>query len=122
MMHIFGIDEPLPDAAFSTGPFHCGFVDTHESQAILDYQRESLEDYYERVRRKVRFRRFLLRSMPIVRRAVVQRIVRSSPFMPADPAKARRGRVAAVGASRTVRFVSGLRRVLYVVFGVPLHR
>ena len=66
---IFGLGADfLPDEAFGTGPFHCGYMDTAEGKELLDYQQHDIEDYYAAVRRRVRFRRPLLRLIrPIAR-------------------------------------------------------
>ena len=54
MMEIFGLgSDLLPPEAFSTGKFHCGYMDTTRSQALLQYQSITLEDYYQEVRKKV---------------------------------------------------------------------
>jgi nucleoside-diphosphate-sugar epimerase len=45
MMDIFGLGpDLLPPEAFSTGKFHCGFMDTEKSQTLLQYQTHTLED------------------------------------------------------------------------------
>jgi len=79
MLRLFGFDEPLPDDAFATGDFHCGFVNTAESQRLLHYQHDTLQDYYLAVFRAVRVKRILLRAMPVVRSMVRERLLRSSP-------------------------------------------
>ena len=119
MLTLFGIDAPLPDIAFSTGPFHCGYVDTRESQAVLDYQRETLEDYYARVSRKVAFRRLLLRAMPVVRRLVHRLLVRSSPFAPRGVAPRGARGLRMGGGARLGLFI---RRMVQIIFGFPLRQ
>ena len=54
MFDIFGIcfDE-LPEEAFSKRGFHCGFMSTEISQALLIYQRYTLDDYFDAVNWKV---------------------------------------------------------------------
>ena len=73
MMEIFGLGRTwLPDEAFSTGKFHCGYMDTTLSQALLQYQEHTLEDYYTEVQEKVRYKRWLTRLFRwIVRRQIV---------------------------------------------------
>ncbi|MFW9865277.1 MAG: NAD-dependent epimerase/dehydratase family protein [Candidatus Thorarchaeota archaeon] len=59
MLEIFGLgNNLLPAEAFSTKGFHCGFMTTDKSQNLLNYQRHSIEDYFDSVRRKVVFSRF----------------------------------------------------------------
>ncbi|MBU7015551.1 MAG: NAD(P)-dependent oxidoreductase [Theionarchaea archaeon] len=62
MMEIFGLgSQCLPEEAFSTGKFHCGFMDTSRSQALLKYQHHTLEDYYREVKKEVGPKRWLMR-------------------------------------------------------------
>lgn len=82
ILGMFGFSTPLPEAAFSTGPFHCGFVDTGESEALLHYQRETLADHYEAVALRTRLKRMLLKAAPMLRHAIRRRLLRSSPFYP----------------------------------------
>jgi nucleoside-diphosphate-sugar epimerase len=59
MLEIFGIgNNVLPDEAFSTKGFHCGFMTTERSQFLLNYQRHTIDDYFYEVRKKVTFSRF----------------------------------------------------------------
>ncbi len=59
MLNIFGIGrDSLPTEAFSKRGFHCGFMTTNKSQAFLNYQRYTLDDYFNAVRKKVAFSRF----------------------------------------------------------------
>lgn len=60
MLGIFGIGfEKLPEEAFRQGRgFHCGFMTTDKSQALLNYQRYTLDDYFNAVRKKVALSRF----------------------------------------------------------------
>jgi nucleoside-diphosphate-sugar epimerase len=60
MMDIFGLGRNwLPEEAFSTGKFHCGFMDTTHSQNLLHYQHRTLEDYYSEVRKKTGYKRWI---------------------------------------------------------------
>ncbi len=78
MLDIFGLGSNcLPEEAFSTGKFHCGFMDTHRSQTLLHYQRHTLEDYYREVKRKVGWKRWLMWS---VRWAARIHLLRKSKF------------------------------------------
>ncbi|MFX0021036.1 MAG: NAD-dependent epimerase/dehydratase family protein [Candidatus Hermodarchaeota archaeon] len=60
MLDIFGIGHDfLPEEAFRRDRgFHCGFMSTDKSQALLNYQRYTLDDYFNAVRKKVSFSRF----------------------------------------------------------------
>ncbi len=60
MLDIFGIGhEFLPEEAFRRDRgFHCGFMSTDKSQTFLNYQRYTLDDYFNAVRKKVSFSRF----------------------------------------------------------------
>ncbi|MCK4286376.1 MAG: NAD(P)-dependent oxidoreductase [Candidatus Lokiarchaeota archaeon] len=59
MLEIFGIGNNfLPKEAFSTKGFHCGFMTTDKSQSLLNYQRHTIDDYFNEVRKKVAFSRF----------------------------------------------------------------
>ena len=61
MLDIFGIGfDFLPSEAFSTKGFHCGFMTTDKSQHYLQYQRHTLDDYFNAVRKKVAFSRFFM--------------------------------------------------------------
>jgi hypothetical protein len=42
----------LPPAAFGGGEFYTGYMDTTESQALLDYQRHSYEDIVKEIETK----------------------------------------------------------------------
>ncbi|MFX1596383.1 MAG: NAD-dependent epimerase/dehydratase family protein, partial [Promethearchaeota archaeon] len=60
MLNIFGIGHDfLPEEAFrQERGFHCGFMTTDKSQALLNYQRYTLDDYFNAVRKKVAIPRF----------------------------------------------------------------
>ncbi len=59
MMELFGLgSNVLPESAFSTGKFHCGFMDTERSQTLLKYQHTTLEDYYAEVAQKVGYKKW----------------------------------------------------------------
>lgn len=61
MLLIFGMGERfIPEGAFSHGRFHCGFMDTAESESLLRYQRHTLADYYKEIEKKYRFRGLLI--------------------------------------------------------------
>ncbi len=59
MMDIFGIGSNiLPEEAFSKKGFHCGFMTTDKSQTHLQYQRHTIDDYFNAVRKKVAISRY----------------------------------------------------------------
>jgi len=62
MLDIFGNGfEELPEETFRRDSgFHCGFMTTDKSQAFLNYQKYTLDDYFNAVRKKVAFSRFFV--------------------------------------------------------------
>jgi len=71
---------PLKAAAFRPGPtyFFGDWLDTRESQALLQFQRHSLDDYYADLRRSIGWKRWLLRALaPLANR----QIHRQSPYL-----------------------------------------
>ncbi|MFX1454159.1 MAG: NAD-dependent epimerase/dehydratase family protein [Promethearchaeota archaeon] len=59
MMDIFGIgNNTLPEEAFNTKGYHCGYMNTEKSQSMLYYQKHTIDDYFSEVRKKVAFSRF----------------------------------------------------------------
>ncbi|MHA1731769.1 MAG: NAD-dependent epimerase/dehydratase family protein [Promethearchaeota archaeon] len=78
MMDIFGLGRDcLPEDAFSKGEFHCGWMDTRESQRLLRYQRHSLKYYYDKVREKVGIRSFFTK---MVKPVAVKYLLAKSPY------------------------------------------
>ncbi|MFX1488868.1 MAG: NAD-dependent epimerase/dehydratase family protein [Promethearchaeota archaeon] len=75
MLDLFGMGyEPLPVEAFSTRGFHCGFMTTEKSQALLHYQRHTIDDYFLAVRKKVAFSRlFVLLFKPLARKYLLSK-------------------------------------------------
>jgi nucleoside-diphosphate-sugar epimerase len=51
----------LPDVAFTDEPYPTDWLDTEESQRVLNFQKRTLADYIEDVRRRVGFRRIFIR-------------------------------------------------------------
>ncbi|MFX1425591.1 MAG: NAD-dependent epimerase/dehydratase family protein [Promethearchaeota archaeon] len=70
MLDIFGIGaEELPIEAFSTRGFHCGFMTTDKSQTLLQYQRHTIDDYFDAVRKKVAISHFFMTMVrPLARK------------------------------------------------------
>lgn len=75
MLDIFGIgSDPLPPEAFSTKGFHCGYMTTDKSQALLQYQRHTINDYFNEVRKKVAFSHiFTAMVRPVVRKYLLNK-------------------------------------------------
>jgi len=58
----------LPDEAFSRTPFPTDWLDTAESQALLKYQRLTLDDYVQDMQAALGWRRPLIRALrPVIR-------------------------------------------------------
>jgi nucleoside-diphosphate-sugar epimerase len=68
----------LPESAFASSGFHCGwYADSDEADALLGFRRKGLEDFYAEVARATRWIRPLSTLVaPIVR----MRLVASSPY------------------------------------------
>lgn len=78
MMDIFGLGENwIPEEAFSTGDFHCGYMDTAKSQELLQYQEHTLEDYYTEVKKQVGYKWWVTRLFQWVARL---HVLIKSPF------------------------------------------
>jgi UDP-glucose 4-epimerase len=81
----------LPEAAFSTTPFHCDWLDTRESQRLLGFQQRSFADYLVDLHRRYRWRRPVVWAVaPLIRWAML----RGSPYWRASRGSdTRRGRI-----------------------------
>lgn len=78
LLRATGIDG-IPRTAFKPGPpsFFGDWLDTKESQALLGFQRHTLEDFYSFVRRNTGLKRHLIRLIaPLARRE----ILKQSPY------------------------------------------
>ena len=68
----------LPDEAFSTTPYHTDWLDTSESQRLLDYQRHSFDDFVREIPRTFGPWRAVIRlARPLLRWL----ILRQSPYL-----------------------------------------
>jgi len=76
IMSAVGIGS-LPESAFSRKPFSTDWIDTEESQRLLDYQRMTLDDYVEGLRARLGFRRVAARAFRPLARAL---LLRHSPY------------------------------------------
>jgi UDP-glucose 4-epimerase len=64
----------LPEEAFSQRPFSTDWIDTEESQRLLQFQRYTLDDYMREFSAKLGFRRLLVRFFrPLVRQVLLAR-------------------------------------------------
>ena len=80
MMEIFGLGRNfLPNEAFTDSDFHCGFMDTTQSQILLKYQNHSLKDYYVDVKKKIGIKKYFIR---FVKSSVRSNLLRKSePYL-----------------------------------------
>ena len=81
MLEMMGIGM-LPERAFGTGPYSTDWLDTGESQRLLNYQRYSFDDIMEQLTRIVGYKRLLT---ALVRPAARWWILRMSPYYKAGP-------------------------------------
>ncbi|HMF30946.1 MAG TPA: NAD(P)-dependent oxidoreductase [Candidatus Lokiarchaeia archaeon] len=74
----------LPDAAFGTAPFYTDWLDTSESQRVLNFQKHTYEDYIKEIKKKLGIKAYLAKAFrPFVRKA----ILKASPYWKAATAK-----------------------------------
>lgn len=80
MLRLFGLGgvDFIPRRAFSAKGYHCGFMDTAESQRLFRFQRLGLEDYYGEVESEAKpVRPWTRLFRPLARAAVLSR----SPYL-----------------------------------------
>ncbi|MFW9949685.1 MAG: NAD-dependent epimerase/dehydratase family protein, partial [Candidatus Thorarchaeota archaeon] len=81
MFEIMGFGRNfLPESAFTTENFHCGFYDLSETrklEELLHYQKHNLKDFYLEVKQWIGIKRFLI---PLVRPILRKIILRRSEF------------------------------------------
>ncbi len=64
----------LPEDAFTDEPYPTDWLDTEESQRVLNFQRRTLSDYIEDVKKRVGFRRFFIRLFrPLIRAWILRK-------------------------------------------------
>lgn len=64
MFQLMGLGKtPIEEQAFSKNDFHCGHMDTEESQKLLHFQHRSLGDFYADVKRIYASKRFFIRLL-----------------------------------------------------------
>ncbi len=67
VLEVFGIGM-LPKEAFSTEPFYLDWVDTEESQRLLNYQYKKLDDFLDDVKNHLGSKRYFTRMLrPFIR-------------------------------------------------------
>lgn len=76
LLEAMGIGR-LPNYAFGNEPFHCGYMDTTESQRILQYQNHTFDDYVQDTKNRLAFARILA---IICRPAVRSWLLKKSPY------------------------------------------
>jgi nucleoside-diphosphate-sugar epimerase len=77
MLDVMGIG-PLPERAFGSTEWPSDWIDTDESERLLQYQRHTFDDIIDEVRRLVAYRRYAIRT---VRPIAKWFILRTSPYM-----------------------------------------
>jgi UDP-glucose 4-epimerase len=76
-LELLGIGR-LPEHAFSGEPFHCDWLDSDESQRLLEYQSRTFDDYLTELRRHYGWRTPLVKAVaPLIRAAMLRR----SPYL-----------------------------------------
>ncbi|TET99935.1 MAG: NAD(P)-dependent oxidoreductase [Anaerolineales bacterium] len=64
----------LPEDAFTNEPYPTDWLETEESQRVLNFQRRTLSDYIEDVKKRVGFRRFFIRLFrPLIRAWILRK-------------------------------------------------
>ncbi len=76
-----GIRE-LPEHAFTTTPYSVDWLDTEESQHLLNYQQRTLTEYVQEMRTVLGYRRGMIRMFEPVVRSI---LLRQSPYLEHNP-------------------------------------
>ncbi len=79
----------LPCEAFGRQPFYTDWMDTSESQRILQYQRRTLDDYLLEFKANLGLKRYFI---PLLRPLIRRSLLRRSPYMPPGADGGRKGR------------------------------
>jgi UDP-glucose 4-epimerase len=67
VMEVVGIGM-LPEEAFTSDPFYLDWIDTEESQRLLNYQFKGLDDFLDDIKKHLGFKRYLTRMLrPFIR-------------------------------------------------------
>lgn len=79
MTYIFGLGKDFfPKEAFSTYDFHCGYMDTKESEALLHFQKTALQDYYNEVAKSVRCTKGFMKAFKCI---IKHCLLKKSPYL-----------------------------------------
>ena len=63
----------FPEEAYGKGPYYCDWLDTSESQALLQYQRIRFDDFIDELREASRWTRPVARALaPVIRRCMLR--------------------------------------------------
>ena len=76
MLTVFGVG-PLPDEAFGDKGFHCGYMDTKESQQLLNYQKHTFNALLQELRGNTKIIRFFGRAFRPIAKWF---LLRKSPY------------------------------------------
>jgi nucleoside-diphosphate-sugar epimerase len=78
MFSLFGFGKKaLPEKAFAIKGYHCGFMDSEKSEEFLHFQRNGLDEYYDRVRKEARGLRFFVQFF---RDFILGQLLKQSPY------------------------------------------
>lgn len=76
MFDLFGFGgDLLPSKAFSDKAFHCGFMDTERSQELLQFQRYTLEDYLQEVKKETEVSSFFIKFFTLISRPIAKKVM-----------------------------------------------
>lgn len=86
MIELFGLGKKLlPEWAFKKSGFHCGYMDTEDSQRLLKYQNHNLSYYFNEVKKKVAPTRFFAKMGGALSKAIAKSaLLKKSPFYSSD--------------------------------------
>ncbi len=64
----------LPEGAFSKNPYYTDWMDTLESQQLLQYQTRTFDDYLSEIKKTIGFRRNIIRLLsPVIKKSLVSK-------------------------------------------------
>jgi nucleoside-diphosphate-sugar epimerase len=101
MLSFFGLGgmRRLPEAAFASKGYHCGYLDSDEADRALGFQRKTIEEYYAEVKADASRLRVWARAFSW---AIRKAILRRSPFRVLARKAAAEKRVLARAGKRSV--------------------